>query len=928
MNDLQRLGVKPHELEAIGMGEFLKNNKNLTKEDIIGFAERNRPVMNEIQLGKDSKLDIEHSKGNSNQLYYDYVYQEGLPNITDSYDVKFSGNLVGHIFETDENRPEFYVYSELADMVEGPFSKKSEAEDALKKELEIQDVGFKPKHEHHYRTKGGENYREILVQAPNKYTLHGTKAYDDIAKQMYGKDWLGLTSEERKNVANTANPQQFTKGHYQEHPNTMINMRMDDRVDVDGKKGTLLDELQSDWHQMGKEEGYASTNPFLKMPQMSADEMLLEYGDQMSRHQQDYLKAFIKNWEQINQSNNPEEIKSRMLDDRAENFQRWIDRQKIANAIPDAPYKNNWYELGLKKAIQQSVEKGDDRLYLSNGDTLADRYNLQKHIQALSYEKKGDQYRLRYVPKNGGEFQSLGEDIPEDKLADYVGKEMAQKIVNKEGQRAGSTAIHTFFNTDLKVGGEGMRKYYDEIYPSFIKKFANKYGGHVGETEIKTNPEFYHFVDENGDLLSSLDFNTEEHAELMLHQMKLMGDISQDAQIKKTKSKTQKVYYYEPSPEAKKKIMGGLPYKDGGRVKMADGGSIESDPSLPLRAHLRNFQTPDLLNIQDYGVSAQDNGDAFTLGRQIANKNAEEENPNLRYRASQDYAQYSTPVHQGMLNARVMKDPEQPSVQAMLQYMQQMGGGTAGVGLMGNRTSEGDKLRALQMMYNKRLSDTSDISGMLAFPFGDKPQFNVQYRKRFADGGIVDTLGNFAGYDSTPPETQQTPKPTTDAFQEALKFTLAHEGGFNAQKHDKPTNYGITQDVYSKYIGKPASIDDLKNMPVEHAHEIYRTQYWNPIQKYNLDVKPAVVAFDTAVNQGPTFANNMLKQTQGDIEAMMQARQNRYADVIKKNPKKAKFKAGWDNRMADLKNYAMEDLYAKGGKVSLDEMKLALTRKR
>ena len=275
-----------------------------------------------------------------------------------------------------------------------------------------------------------------------------------------------------------------------------------------------------------------------------------------------------------------------------------------------------------------------------------------------------------------------------------------------------------------------------------------------------------------------------------------------------------------------------------------------------------------------------------------------------------------------------MKNPEQPSVQAMLQYMQQMGGGTAGIGLMGDRTSDGDKLRALQMMYNKRLSDTSDISGMLAFPFGDKLQGMVQYRKRFADGGIVDTLGNFAGYDSTPPETQQTPKPTTDAFQEALKFTLAHEGGFNAQKHDKPTNYGITQDVYSKYIGKPASIDDLKNMPVEHAHEIYRTQYWNPIQKYNLDVKPAVVAFDTAVNQGPTFANNMLKQTQGDIEAMMQARQNRYADVIKKNPKKAKFKAGWDNRMADLKNYAMEDLYAKGGKVSLDEMKLALTRKR
>jgi hypothetical protein len=699
-------------------------------------------------------------------------------------------------------------------------------------------------------------------------------------------------------------------------------------------------------------------------------------------------------------------------------------------------------------------------------------------------------YLISATDKNGK--VALHQQVPETELANTVGKELAKKIIDGDGE-ADNFGNKTFMGLDLQIGGEGMRKYYDEIYPSYLNKFAKQYGGHVGETEIPVNVKYY-LANNKGNLLDDAGWANKNDAVEAGKWRYMMGGENIDWQVLE-KGDKQKVYYYEPSPEAKKKIMGGLPYKQGGivkmagggsiikkvaqnaiktasqgkvgqlaskdlltlqdfhtslgdelraraketadkiaqanfkynvgdrvftdwtaknnyppyeivgkrilggkfgqilrdpntgkslrdengvplreeehvgyvvkhnftpkgetepvshemhipesslsglvepeepykrggRVKMADGGSIESDPSLPLRAHLRNFQTPDLLNIQDYGVSAQDNGDAFTLGRQIANKNAEEENPNLRYRASQDYAQYSTPVHQGMLNARVMKDPEQPSVQAMLQYMQQMGGGTAGVGLMGNRTSEGDKLRALQMMYNKRLSDTSDISGAMVYPFGQQPQFNVQYRKRFADGGIVDTLGNFAGYDSTPPETQQTPKPTTDAFQEALKFTLAHEGGFNAQKHDKPTNYGITQDVYSKYIGKPASIDDMKNMPVEHAHEIYRTQYWNPIQKYNLDVKPAVVAFDTAVNQGPTFANNMLKQTQGDIEAMMQARQNRYADVIKKNPKKAKFKAGWDNRMADLKNYAMEDLYAKGGKVSLDEMKLALTRKR
>ena len=117
---------------------------------------------------------------------------------------------------------------------------------------------------------------------------------------------------------------------------------------------------------------------------------------------------------------------------------------------------------------------------------------------------------------------------------------------------------------------------------------------------------------------------------------------------------------------------------------------------------------------------------------------------------------------------------------------------------------------------------------------GMNPRFDIGYRKTFADGGVVkmadggvmDTMGNFAGYDSTLPQTEQAPKQNIDAFQEALKFVLPHEGGYNMVKGDKPTNYGITQDVYSKYIGRPASIDDMKNMPVEHAQDIYKTQYF------------------------------------------------------------------------------------------------------
>lgn len=48
----------------------------------------------------------------------------------------------------------------------------------------------------------------------------------------------------------------YTQGHWQE-PNVLVHTRMADYIDTDGKKVLFLDEIQSDWHQQGRERGYA-----------------------------------------------------------------------------------------------------------------------------------------------------------------------------------------------------------------------------------------------------------------------------------------------------------------------------------------------------------------------------------------------------------------------------------------------------------------------------------------------------------------------------------------------------------------------------------------------------------------------------------------------------------------------------------------------
>tara|TARA_R110000868_G_scaffold117122_1_gene311195 strand:- start:8213 stop:13447 length:5235 start_codon:yes stop_codon:yes gene_type:complete len=251
-------------------------------------------------------------------------------------------------------------------------------------------------------------------------------------------------------------------------------------------------------------------------------------------------------------------------------------------------------------------------------------------------------------------------------------------------------------------------------------------------------------------------------------------------------------------------------------------------------------------------------------------------------------------------------------------------------------------LREALHLQNFTPEQIQALDGMLRIYAADLPN-RPPGRKdggivRMAEGGIVDDfIKGFPMGSRFVPKQIATPlppppvaKPTIDNFEHALDFVLPREGGYNKVKGDRggATNYGITHNVYSTFRGQPVTEDAIRDMPIEHAREIYKKNYWDAIGADKLDTKSAVVAFDAAVNQGPSFAKSLIAKTDGDVKQMLDIREQRYNDLVKKNPSKKKFKAGWDNRMTDLRNYAMEDYHADGGKISIDDMKLALTRKK
>lgn len=75
-----------------------------------------------------------------------------------------------------------------------------------------------------------------------------------------------------------------------------------------------------------------------------------------------------------------------------------------------------------------------------------------------------------------------------------------------------------------------------------------------------------------------------------------------------------------------------------------------------------------------------------------------------------------------------------------------------------------------------------------------------------------------------------------------------------------PTRYGITQKTLSDWRGKPASVDDVKNLSEQEAREIYRERYL--IKPGFLGIENEAVrsfAVDSAVQHGPLQAVKFLQ---------------------------------------------------------------------
>lgn len=96
-----------------------------------------------------------------------------------------------------------------------------------------------------------------------------------------------------------------------------------------------------------------------------------------------------------------------------------------------------------------------------------------------------------------------------------------------------------------------------------------------------------------------------------------------------------------------------------------------------------------------------------------------------------------------------------------------------------------------------------------------------------------------------------------EAFKEAFKVTIGHEGGYVNRGDDRggETKYGVSSKWYPDL--------DIKNLTLADAEAIYKKEYWDVknLRLGNIENEAiAIELFDTAVNMGPRTAGRMLQE--------------------------------------------------------------------
>lgn len=505
--------IKQEELTWSGLEDFLAlpREGKVTKAEVVEFLKNNGVRVETVTLGdnqREAALFANMKDGLASAQLDLFSAGAMTPELEEAFR-EYESMLQNQV---DDRERSFTLQSQIDNALRennlselhGYFEDSSAAQDERAAGPKFSDA--------RYQLPGGTNYREILLTLPIASERATTIQQEDglwyikwsngslstagySSKKFAEKD-LAKAIRDAKAGEPTIGTQPFTESHW-DQPNVVAHIRVNDRVDANGKRILFVEEIQSDWGQKGRDKGFqGEVRPATEQDVRSIMEQVFGFtqGDNIvDMYGWDTLATVV---------NDPENAGDLIADagwsqKQADKFLRLAKERKVGAGIVAGPFvtkTEGWLNLALKQIMLEAIKGNYDSVAFVNGEQSADRYNLAKQVSLVSVNKQADGRFLTYIEgvdgtaliRNRDGFSDAGQKaMTAEELEATVGKEVAKQAIEGKPNKDGWVDVR---GDNLRVGGEGMKAFYDKIVPAAVNKLLKKVGGEkLSSTDMQSS---------------------------------------------------------------------------------------------------------------------------------------------------------------------------------------------------------------------------------------------------------------------------------------------------------------------------------------------------------------------------------------------------------------------------------------------------------
>ena len=232
-----------------------------------------------------------------------------------------------------------------------------------------------------YKIRGGQNYREVLFKIPGSY-------YTNAAMGM----------------------------HWEEKSGVLAHARIQDLNTFLGKM-LFVEEIQSDWHNDGRKDGYASEEQAVR-------KKVKDLQKQWDSLLEESMTASASRSYAINEK----------LDAIDEEKNRIEQKLRYGELAPDAPFSDNYHEYVLKRLIRMAAEQDYDSIGWTPAQIQVDRWS-KKFAEAyrIEYDQEIPKFLNKYGKKWGTKVGKTVLDSGTEVWSMAITDEMKESVLT-EGQ--------------------------------------------------------------------------------------------------------------------------------------------------------------------------------------------------------------------------------------------------------------------------------------------------------------------------------------------------------------------------------------------------------------------------------------------------------------------------------------------------------------